>query len=69
VLERFGLDHEQAEALTRVTAERASAWYERWAAMLDAPEASEALVDRPTHPDALHRGLELWRHRNGIADE
>lgn len=68
MLERFGLDHEQAEALTRITAERAASWFERWTSVLPDDEARAFLVDRPTHPDALRRGLELYRQRTGFDD-
>lgn len=69
MLERFGLDHVQAEILTRVTVERASAWFARMADVLPADHPSNPLIERHTHPDALRRGLELWRKRNGINGE
>jgi hypothetical protein len=69
VLERFGLNHEQAEILTRVTVERASAWFARMGDVLALDHAGDPLIERPPHPDALRRGLELWRQRNGIVDE
>lgn len=71
-LERFVLDHEQAEALTRITVERAESWYARWASVLPEAESSALLVDRPTHPEALRRGLELYHRRRwfegGVAE-
>ena len=68
MLERFGLDHEQAEALTRITSERALSWFSRWASTLPGSESLGELVERPTHPDALRRGLELYRKRRGMDD-
>ena len=66
VLERFGLDPEQAEALTRATVQKAEAWHQRWAEFTPHNELTNEIVDRPTHPDALRRGLELWRRRKGL---
>ena len=63
VLEKFGLDLEQAEALTRATAERAAAWSDRMSEAFPAARLCDVLVDRPTHPDALRRGMELYRRR------
>ena len=68
MLERFGLDHEQAEVLTRVTVERAAAWLDRWASMMPEGTPLDEMVDRPTHPEALRRGLELYRKRRGGDD-
>lgn len=68
VLDNFGLDLEQAEALTRATAERAAMWAARLTEVLPVTRLSELLSDRPTHPDTLHQGLELYRQRKGFDD-
>jgi hypothetical protein len=63
VLEKFGLDLEQAEALTRATTERAATWSDRMNEVFPAARLYDVLVDRPTHPEALRQGLELYRRR------
>lgn len=63
VLESYGLDRDQAEALTRIVALRSEAWHAQCRALIRDPAAWSILSPSPTDPDALWRGLELYRSK------
>lgn len=60
VLESYGLDRDQAEALTRIVAIRAEAWHAQCKSLIRDSAARSVLSPNPTDPSALRRGLELY---------
>lgn len=60
VLESYGLDRDQAEALTRIVAIRAKAWHAQCKSLISDPKVRSVLAPSPTNPSALREGLELY---------
>lgn len=69
VLESYGLDQDQAEALTRIVAIRAEAWRAQCKSLIRDPAVRSVLSPNPTDPSALQRGLELYLSKLAESEE
>lgn len=67
VLESYGLDPEQAQALTRIVVLRSRSWQARCRSLIADARLRDALLPPPADPALLQRGLGMFleRQENG----